>query len=126
MQNLRLKLQKGDWVAVAAVLLLAGLVFGLFLPKGDQTEVKAEIYRNGELVRTVSLREDQQLTVDGAYHNTITVSQGKIAITDSDCPGGDCVSCGWIGSGGRSIVCLPNGLEIRIVAADGDVDFVVG
>ena len=38
----------------------------------------------------------------------------------------DCVGCGWSNATGRSIVCLPNGLEIRIVSGQSDVDFVVG
>ena len=69
---------------------------------------------------------EQEFTVTGDYTNTITVRDGKIAVTASDCPGHDCVSCGWVEHGGKSIVCLPNGLEIRVLADRGDVDFVVG
>ena len=57
---------------------------------------------------------------------TVTVKNGKIAVTHSDCPGKDCVGCGWQSQSGRSLVCLPNRMEIRIVTAKSDVDFVVG
>lgn len=123
---MRLAFQKGDLLAIGAVILLAVLVFVLFLPKESRGAAYAEIYQDGELLRTVPLGEDQEFVLTGKYHNTVTVRDGQIAVTDSDCPGTDCVSCGWIGSSGRSIVCLPNGIEIRVVSESGDVDFVVG
>lgn len=123
---MRLAFQKGDLLAIGAVILLAVLVFVLFLPKENRGAAYAEIYQDGELLKTVPLDEDQEFVLTGKYHNTVTVRDGQIAVTDSDCPGTDCVSCGWIGSSGRSIVCLPNGIEIRVVSESGDVDFVVG
>lgn len=122
---MRLRFGKWDIVAIAGVALLAVLVFLAFLPKGE-TAASAQIYQNGKLIKTVSLNKDQQFDITGQYCNTVTVQDGKIAVTDSDCPGGDCVSCGWLSSAGRSIVCLPNGLEIRVIAGKSDVDFVVG
>ena len=118
-------LRKGDWLAVALVLLLAVIVALFFFPREKQGEVFAEIYQNGEKIQTLSLAEDQSFTVTGHYTNEITVADGHISITRSDCPGEDCVHSGSIASSGRSIVCLPNKVEIRIVSQDGDVDFVV-
>ena len=119
-------LRKGDWLAVAVVLLLAAAIALFFFPREKQGEVFAEIYQNGEKIQTLSLAEDQSFTVTGRYTNEITVADGRISISHSDCPGEDCVHSGSIGSTGRSIVCLPNKLEIRIVSQEGDVDFVVG
>ena len=62
--------------------------------------------------------------IGGAYINRVEVRDGRIAIVDSDCPGEDCVHSGWISRPGRSIVCLPNRLEIRVTGTS-DVDFVV-
>lgn len=122
---MKLGFQKWDVLAIGAVLLLAAFVFVLFLPKSSQAPARAEIYLDGKLIKTLSLSEDQTFTVEGAYTNTLSIRDGKIAVTHSTCPGGDCVSCGWLDSAGRSIVCLPNGLEIRVVA-EGDVDIIVG
>lgn len=126
MRGMRLRFQKGDLLAVAVTLLLAAAVFVLFLPRENSQAAVAEIYLDGALIRQVSLSEDGEFTVTGDYENTVTVRDGKIAVTRSDCPGGDCVHSGWIGSRGRSLVCLPNRLEIRVVSASGDVDFAVG
>lgn len=121
----RLRFQKGDIVAVALVVFLAAVVFMCFLP-GRQEAACAQIYRDGELIRTVMLDQPQTFSLTDRYTNTVTVRDGKIAITQSNCPGEDCVRSGWIGTSGRSIVCLPGGLEIRVVSENADVDFVVG
>ena len=126
MHGLRLRFQKGDWLAVAVTLLLAVAVFFLFLPKESGAPAVAEIYLDGQLIYQLPLDTPAELEVSGDYHNTVTVRDGKISVTASDCPGEDCVHSGAIGTSGRSIVCLPNRLEIRVVSAPGDVDFVVG
>ena len=119
---MKLRFQKWDLAAIAGVLLLAVVLVCLFLP--GQRGACAEIYQDGKLLRRVSLTVDQEFTVTGEFTNTVTVQNGRIAVTASDCPGEDCVGCGWQGNAGRSIVCLPNGLEIRVIS-DGEVDFVV-
>ena len=117
--------RKTDILAIALVVVMAVLVALLFLP-GKTPGGQVQIYRDGRLIQTLSLQKDQQVRVSGAYENTVTVRDGKVAVTASDCPGEDCVGCGWIEVAGRSIVCLPNGVEVRVVEATGDVDMVVG
>ena len=122
----RLGFQQGDIFAVALVVMLAVVTVFCFLPKDDSVARVAEIYLDGERIETLDLNKDQMVSIDGNYHNTVTVSGGKVAITASDCPGEDCVHSGAITAPGRSIVCLPNGVEVRVVGQSADVDFVVG
>ena len=84
------------------------------------------MYQSGELVKTLPLDVNTSFEITGRFTNVITVENEQIAITASDCPGEDCVHSGAIDSTGRSIVCLPNEVEIRVVNAQSDVDFVVG
>lgn len=126
MQPFRLKFIKGDIAAIVLVVLLAAGLFLAFLPLQSGDPAQADIYLNGQCIESLPLSRDRVLTVTGQYSNTITVRDGRIAITSSDCPGGDCIHSGWAASSGRSIVCLPNSLEIRIIARTSDVDFVVG
>lgn len=116
----------GDLLAIGIVLLLAALCLLAFLPRGTQEAACAQIYLGGELLMTVSLDTAQEFPVEGDYRNVVTVRDGQIAITASDCPGQDCVHSGSLHSPGRSLVCLPNALEIRVVSGQSDVDFVVG
>ena len=113
-------------MAIAMVLLLAVLVAVSYLPKNSTGPVTAEVYQEGTLVKTLSLETDTSFEIVGRYTNVITVSDGRIAITASDCPGEDCVHSGPIKATGRSIVCLPNEVEVRVVSGTADVDFVVG
>ena len=118
-----LRFRKGDILAVALVLILAGAVAVCFLPKDSAIPVQAEVYQDGSLIKTLSLDTDLSFEITGTYTNTITVKQGTVAITASNCPGED---CGAIATSGRSVVCLPNGVEVRVVGQTSDVDFVVG
>lgn len=79
----------------------------------------AEIYQDGTLVRTVSLAQDQHFTVTcGDGYNIITVSGGRIAVTEASCPDQSCCRQGWQ-SGGAPIVCLPNRLVIKFSDSAG-------
>ena len=121
----KLRFRKGDWLAVALVLVLAVSVMLCFLPQKGNAAV-AQIYLKGELVKTVGLDKDQTFVITDQYTNEITVRDGRIAVTASDCPGQDCVHSGSIHNAGRILVCLPNGVEIRVLSEESDVDFVVG
>lgn len=126
--GLRLRFRKGDFLAMGLVLVLAAGLSLLFWARARAADhVVARIYQDGNLVREVSLDHDQTFTLSGAYHNTVTIENGRIAVTHSDCPGGDCVRSGWIGSAGQAIICLPNRVELRVMGSGGDgVDLALG
>ena len=117
---------KGDYLAIGIVLLLAAAVILGFLPTQNAPAAYAQVYLNGKLHKTVPLDQDATFAVTDQYTNEITVKNGTIAFVDSDCPGQDCVHSGSIHTTGRSLVCLPNRVEIRVIAQADDVDFVVG
>lgn len=120
------KWKKGDVAAAALVVAMAALILLIFVLNGYGKKAgKAEIWLKGELVREVDLSEDQEFVLQSDYENCITVRDGKISVSGSDCPGEDCVHSGWKSHAGESIVCLPNQLEIRI-QGESDVDFVTG
>ena len=85
-----------------------------------------EIRQDGELIRSLPLAGEETITVTGDYENVVTIRDGKVWMASSTCPGEDCVHAGPISAPGRSIVCLPNRVEIRLVGGDGGVDMVVG
>ena len=124
--DLHLKFQRGDGWAIAAVLVVALGVFAFFASAGAGEEsAQLMVYQNGSLIRRFPLEENTVFRIDGPYHNVISIQNGRAAITASDCPGEDCVHSGWVDAPGRSIVCLPNRVELRVRAAQ-DVDFAVG
>lgn len=122
---MNLRFQKGDIFAIGLVVFLAISVVLLFLPGQSQPAAQVQIYHRGKLVKTMPLDQDGQFVVTGDYTNVITVADGQVSITASDCPGEDCVHSGAISTAGRSLVCLPNAVEVRVVGNSDDVDFVV-
>lgn len=98
-------------LALAAVFVLA---VGLFVrcANAQSSAPMLEVYQDGRLLRRISLMEETVFEVEGAYLNTISVQGGSAAIIQSNCPGEDCVRSGWT-KGEKSIVCLPNRLELR-------------
>lgn len=124
--NFKLNFQKGDILSVIIVLLIAlGTGTAFFPRQGEMKNAKVQIWQEGILVKELPLEENQNVTIDYDYHNLISILDQKVCIKESDCPGEDCVHSGWISSVGRSIVCLPNRVEVRIVGIQDDVDFVV-
>ena len=104
-------------VLLAALLLICGVLSVVFLRPGQAQQ--AEIWSDGVLVRTVSLREDGEYTVESRYGtNVITVKDGAIAVTSADCPDHYCMDRGYCRSG-MQIVCLPNRLVIKFSGRQG-------
>lgn len=124
-----LKPRKGDLLAALLVLALAaGLSVFLGLQARGVQHTYVEIYHNGALVRELSLDTDQTFDLSGDYVNTVTVENGRIAITASTCPGSDCVHSGWADRAGQAIICLPNRIEVRLIGTTGpgNVDAIAG
>jgi len=120
-----LRFRRGDAVATGAVILaaLCCIASMVFAPRPERTV--ARVYLKGELIRTAELGKDDTFTVEGEYRNTVVVRDGSIAVTESDCPGADCVHSGRIRTPGRSIVCLPNRMEVRLEGDGPELDAVV-
>lgn len=124
---MRLTFQKGDLLAVLLVVLLTAVSVAVWFPqKTPAQDALVQIYQNGELLQELPLAQNTELHLEGQYRNTVRIENGTVSVTDSDCPGGDCMHSGAISHTGRSIVCLPNRVEIRITGRTSDVDFTVG
>ena len=109
------------WILLFAVIAAACIFLTLPLLRQDQARF-AKITSKGEPVKTVDLLIDQEFTVDGK--NTVTVKDGKIAVTWADCPDHYCMKRGFC-AGGADIVCLPNRLVISFLG-EQDVDAAIG
>ena len=113
------------FIVIFAVILVvcAGLSLWLFMPGEDAAMV--EIWSDGVLIDTWSLAVNQSITIDydGGY-NVVTIQNGKVAVTEANCPDQYCVKRGFC-DGGAQIVCLPHRLVLKFVG-EQEVDFVVG
>ena len=125
--KIRLSFCKGDVVVISFVIMLAILIGVVFWMKtGTEQGNVVVVYQEGEKIHELSLDKDTEVLIENNYTNKLIVRDRKAAIVESDCPGMDCVHSGWISGKGRSLVCLPNRVEIRIEGeVDSEVDFIV-
>ena len=113
------------WIALLAVVLVlcVGLSLWLLLPGEDAAFV--QVISEGQLLYTLPLAVDTQVQIDSGFgSNTVTVRDGKVAVTQADCPDGYCMDRGFCSSGAQ-IVCLPNRLVLEFLG-DQTVDGVSG
>lgn len=113
------------WATLLGIVLAACVVLSLLLLQPGQTAERIEIWSEGELLYTLSLKVDQTITIETAQgSNTVTIRGGAVAVTEADCPDHYCMQRGFC-TGGAEIVCLPNRLVIRFLGAQ-EIDGVVG
>ncbi len=114
------------WILILILIALVCGTSGLFLLRPQENASRAQILSGGKVYQTVDLSTDQSFTVPapGGGYNQITIQNGKIAVTETSCPDHYCEKRGFR-SGGPSIICLPNALEIRFLGTS-EADFAIG
>lgn len=80
-----------------------------------------QIIQDGSVLYTFDLNtaENQSVRIEtGDGYNIITIADGEIFISETDCPDKTCMKMGTLRSESLPIVCLPHKLVIRY---EGDV-----
>ena len=114
------------WILLFALILIVSLGASFYLFSPGETSTHAEITSYGQVIKTVDLRINQEFTIEhaGGGYNVVTVTDGKIGVTDASCPDHYCMKRGFCNSG-TEIVCLPNRMTIRFLGVQ-EIDAVVG
>lgn len=118
-----------DALVVLAVLLLGVAAAWLTYGGENSGALTATVKHRGQVVAQVelsSLTEEKTVSIDGAYHLTVTLDRTGAAVTDSDCPGQDCLHTGRITRAGQSIVCLPEQVIVTLEGKAPSPDVVLG
>ena len=113
------------WIVIFILTLAVCLGAGICLLAPGEAATYAQITSQGQVVRTVDLRIDQEFTVTGKDgFNVITVKDGSIGVSAASCPDHYCMKRGYCNSG-TEIVCLPNRMTIRFLGQQ-EIDAVIG
>ena len=106
---------------IIGVVLFVSAVIAAALVLWQPQANTAEIYQNGELIIRLSLSQNAETntyTIENETGwNIITVDNGRVRVSDADCPDRACVHQGWL-SGAAPIVCLPHRLVIKLVKTE--------
>ncbi len=115
-------IRPGDLFVIAAVLAAALLCFlaPLFSPAGAGTSVRIRAEADEQ---TYPMHTDREISVASkGYSLTVTVENGTVRVSASDCPSGVCTATGKISAPGQSIVCAPAQVLITIQSDGGAKD----
>lgn len=124
-------MKKAKYKILTAVCILifglgvAGCLFVVFSPARNTVN----IVRDGEVLYSFDLTKTEDTTFDIYYKdskNTIEIKDGKIRISEAECPDKTCVKSGWLSSSAMPVVCLPNHLVIEFANNNSEVDAVAG
>ena len=108
-----------DLLLILAIAALAGAIFLLTrLSSGDGEAVEIRI--GGELFKVLPLDTDSSTDVGGLC--TVVIENGAARVSESTCSNLLCVNHRPISRSGESIVCLPNGVTVRV---SGGADFYI-
>lgn len=111
-------------IGLVAVITLLFLLIPYFV---DQTSGgNVIIIQDGERIDSYSLKEDRTISVSGETgYNLILINNGKVKVSDADCPDKLCIRQQTIDRNGESIICLPHKLVILIESEEeSDLDAV--
>lgn len=88
--------------------------------KEEETGMVAVIEQEGKPLERIPLDKEQEFVIEypaGGY-NTVSVKDGKIRVTEADCPDLTCVRTGEAFMDGQVIACLPHRLIIYVEAEE--------
>lgn len=111
------KQKRNDFLLVVILLGLAAVLGGGYYFTHRVPALRAEITIDGQLVETLDLSKDQEITVHGARNgvNHLVVRDGEIWCEEASCPDQVCVHQGKQSRDGEMIVCLPNLMIVQVI-----------
>ena len=112
---------KNDLILLLAIVILAGVIFAVSTATKSAGSTVL-ITLNGSTYAEVSLSEDAEIDVDGLL--TVVIDGGEVYVCESTCPDGLREGMGKISKSGESIVCLPNGVVVKITSDEPEYDFI--
>ena len=119
-----LRLRRGDYVILAAALLLVIACFvAVWMPREKGRSV---VLTAPDGVQTLALTGQQTLTVtgNGGIVLTVEIADGRVRVCESNCPDRVCVNSGWLSQVGQTAACVPAGVSVRVVGGSPLVDGV--
>lgn len=109
------------WADRLTLYALVGLGVGLLLiPRAGGAAHGVSIRGDGGFEVEVPLSEDGRYEVAGPLGDTVVlVRAGAVSVESSPCPHKTCVGIGSVKRPGDTIVCVPNGVVVRVLGSGG-------
>lgn len=112
-------MKKKEFIFISVLLMVSVLlcVYVYVVPHGKYGTIQIKV--DGEPYGTYSLGKDQVIAIGDT--NVCEIKNGKVKMTEANCPDHLCMKQPAVGSAGGFIVCLPNKVVIQ-GEGEGDAD----
>ena len=121
---------KRDIILVLSMVIIAAAAFLIinFAVKKDGSYAVIKV--DGNVIKTLDLNSGETTIEVNGYQggeNKVVINDGKVSMTEADCPDELCVKTGKISRVGETIVCLPHRVVVEIKGSpdDDSIDSVV-
>ena len=121
---------KRDIILVLSMAIIAAAAFLIinFAVKKDGSYAVIKV--DGNVIKTLDLNSGETTIEVNGYQggvNKVVINDGKVSMTEADCPDELCVKTGKISRVGETIVCLPHRVVVEIKGSQDDdsIDSVV-
>ena len=116
---------RNDIILVAVILLTAAAgLLAVNFTKQEGSTVLVKI--DGEVTKSYSINENRTVDIvtgdNNEFLNTLVIEDGKVYMSDADCPDKICKEHRPISYSGETIVCLPHRIVIEITAENSAPD----
>lgn len=121
---------KRDIILVLSMVIIAAAAFLIinFAVKKDGSYAVIKV--DGKVIKTLDLNSGETTIEVNGYQggvNKVVINDGKVSMTEADCPDELCVKTGKISRVGETIVCLQHRVVVEIKGSpdDDSIDSVV-
>lgn len=121
---------KRDIILVLSMVIIAAAAFLIinFAVKKDGSYAVIKV--DGKVIKTLDFNSGETTIEVNGYQggvNKVVINDGKVSMTEADCPDELCVKTGKISRVGETIVCLPHRVVVEIKGSpdDDSIDSVV-
>lgn len=116
---------RNDIILVAVILLIAAAgLLAVNFTKQEGSTVLVKI--DGEVTKSYSINKNRTVDIvtgdNNEFLNTLVIEDGKVYMSDADCPDKICKEHRPISYSGETIVCLPHRIVIEITAENSAPD----
>ncbi len=106
--------KKGD-IILSVVCILAAVIVLVFAFALKTDGKSAVITVDGETFGEYLLSDEQEIIISTEFGtNKVQIKDGKVSVSDADCPDRYCVDHVAIDSTGETVVCLPHRVVVEI------------
>lgn len=113
------------WIIIVSLVAVASLGISLWIFRPAEQAAFVKVISEGKVLDTLPLSEDTRFPIVSTHgSNIVTIKDGKVAVTEANCPDQYCVKRGFCDRGSQ-IVCLPNRLVLEFTGNSG-IDGISG